>query len=212
MLQPFKTDHKSNVDRKEWGAISVSTNNKKSLSITQYNAPTLTKIPKHTQQKEDLEKLFNAHKNKLYHFVRSKCSNPSDIDDLVQETYLQAIRSIKNFSGKSSFSTWLLGIAINLIHNHYNRAPQYKYTMLDSESLHQLESNELTPDKHYEQEELVNTLQKQVEKLPKLDREILTLFTTKDASYKKIAQQYSMSISSIKSRLYRTRAKLVNSI
>lgn len=212
MLQPFKIDRKSNTDWKEWGAISASTNSKVSLGITQYNEPALTKIPKHTEQKEALEELFNTHKKKLYNFVSSKCSNPSDIDDLVQETYLQAIRSIRNFSGKSSFSTWLLGIAINLIHNHYNRAPQYKYTMLDGESLHQLESNDPTPDKHYEQEELLNTLRQRVEMLPKLDREILTLFTAKEASYEKIAQQYSVSISSIKSRLFRTRAKLANSI
>ncbi|MCB2231612.1 RNA polymerase sigma factor [bacterium] len=57
--------------------------------------------------------LVNAHKDKLYAFVRKLTGDPEDTNDIVQDTFLKAIDKIDQFRGESSFGTWLTSIALN---------------------------------------------------------------------------------------------------
>ena len=155
-----------------------------------------------------LESLFNSHKAKLYNFVCSRCSNPCDVDDLVQETFLQAMLSVNKFSGKSSFSTWLHGIALNLIRNYYNRSPERKYAVLDNEILQQFESKELTPDMYIEQTDRLNALEIYLQDLPQLSRNMIVVLAVEGVCYEEISERFNVSVSSVKSRLFRTREQL----
>jgi RNA polymerase sigma factor (sigma-70 family) len=69
----------------------------------------------------DIEQLIRNHETRLRNFVRRKISNESDVDDLLQDTYLEAFRCKEKFLGNSKPETWLFGIAVNLIFNHYRR-------------------------------------------------------------------------------------------
>jgi RNA polymerase sigma-70 factor, ECF subfamily len=64
-------------------------------------------------QFEAFTELVNAHKDKLYAFVRKLTGNPEDANDIVQDTFLKAIDKIDQFRGESSFGTWLTSIALN---------------------------------------------------------------------------------------------------
>ncbi|HEU0240420.1 MAG TPA: sigma-70 family RNA polymerase sigma factor [Micromonosporaceae bacterium] len=54
-------------------------------------------------------------------FLAHLCA-PSDLDDLTQETYLRALRSLRGFAGRSSARTWLLAIARNVAADHVRAA------------------------------------------------------------------------------------------
>ena len=60
-----------------------------------------------------LEKMIAEHQDYVYNFAYSLCSNADDADDLVQETFLKAIRGIEGYRSESSIRTWLCRIAIN---------------------------------------------------------------------------------------------------
>lgn len=58
--------------------------------------------------------LVRRHRGRVYGLIRRMVGNPVDADDLAQEVFLTAWRSIPSFKGEASFSTWLYRIAVNL--------------------------------------------------------------------------------------------------
>lgn len=63
---------------------------------------------------QDMEELYLAHRQAVYSFLLSLARDPSLAEDLLSETFLQAIRSAGSFRGESSVRTWLCGIARNV--------------------------------------------------------------------------------------------------
>ena len=63
--------------------------------------------------------LVRRHQSAVRRFLRHLCRSDAALaDDLAQESFVQAYRSLHRFRGRSSFLTWLLGIA----HNHWRNA------------------------------------------------------------------------------------------
>ena len=65
--------------------------------------------------------LTDDHQKKLRRFIHKRVLNPEDADDILQLTYLEAWRNRDRFSGQATLSTWMCGIAQNLIRNHFRR-------------------------------------------------------------------------------------------
>jgi len=65
--------------------------------------------------------LTDDQQKKLRRFIHKRVLNPEDADDILQLTYLEAWRSRERFSGQATLSTWMCGIAQNLIRNHFRR-------------------------------------------------------------------------------------------
>jgi RNA polymerase sigma-70 factor (ECF subfamily) len=57
----------------------------------------------------------------LYRYAVSRCQDPSIAEDLVQETFLAALRSRESFEGRSSVRTWLTSILRNKIVDHFRK-------------------------------------------------------------------------------------------
>ena len=63
--------------------------------------------------------LFDRFHGDVYRFVaRIAAGSPGDIDDLAQQTFLEASRAASRFRGRSSVKTWILGIAVNVARTH----------------------------------------------------------------------------------------------
>ncbi len=63
---------------------------------------------------DSMEELYRRHARLVYAFLMSKTKNPDIAEELTQETFYQALRSIDQFKGESTASTWLCGIAKNV--------------------------------------------------------------------------------------------------
>ncbi|ADH97859.1 RNA polymerase sigma factor [Salisediminibacterium selenitireducens] len=61
----------------------------------------------------DIETLFEDHADDVYHFL-VYYTRRDDVEDLVQETFIRALRSIDGFEGRSAAKTWLITIARRL--------------------------------------------------------------------------------------------------
>src|SRR5581483_2651932 len=61
--------------------------------------------------KQALETLLERHQAQVYRFGMKMCRNPEDAKDVLQETLLAMARSVRDFRGASSISTWLYTIA-----------------------------------------------------------------------------------------------------
>src|SRR5206468_2289903 len=74
-----------------------------------------------TQDPEAIEQVVHAYGDRLLRAASLLCGNEADAQDLVQETFVQALGSVHRFRGHASIYTWLRAILLNLT-RHYHRS------------------------------------------------------------------------------------------
>jgi RNA polymerase sigma-70 factor (ECF subfamily) len=62
--------------------------------------------------------LFDRHRRTIHRFVARLVNNDRDVEDVVQQTFLEVHRSARKFGGRSTAKTWMLGIAANMVRHH----------------------------------------------------------------------------------------------
>lgn len=65
-------------------------------------------------QTDDMDEVYRAHARTVYKYLLSLCHTESIAEELMQETFYQAIRCLKNYDGSCQIGTWLCAIAKNL--------------------------------------------------------------------------------------------------
>ena len=70
---------------------------------------------------DSMEQIYLSHARTVYAFLLTKTQNPDLAEELTQETFYQAVKSIHRFKEQSSVSTWLCGIARNVWFDHLRK-------------------------------------------------------------------------------------------
>lgn len=73
---------------------------------------------------EDFETVYNEYFDTVYKYLYSLSQNKQVSEDLTQETFFKALKSIDNFNGSCKISTWLCQIAKNTYFTHYKKTKQ----------------------------------------------------------------------------------------
>ncbi len=147
--------------------------------------------------------------------VRALCAatlgNADEAEDAAQETFLKAHRALGRFAGGSSVATWLHRIAVNECLDRLRAAGRRRSQSLDA--LLEADANalgsalsEASPAKALEDRDLVERL---LAKLNPEQRLALTLRETQGLSYEEIAEAMDCSLDSVKARIKRARADLL---
>ncbi|MFY0478464.1 RNA polymerase sigma factor [Achromobacter marplatensis] len=152
--------------------------------------------------------LFCEHGNRLHRFVTRRIGNETEAADITQQTFIEASNAYANFRGDSKLSTWLYGIALNLIRNHLSRAPEKRYCFVDETALTNHVCLSPNPQQILEERQVMNVLLGALESLPDSVREILQLAAVENLSYEEIAQTLNVPMGTVRSRLSRARASL----
>ena len=71
---------------------------------------------------KDLDAVYRQHAQTVYKFLLSQCRDPQTAEELTQETFYQAVRSIDRFDGSCKVSVWLCQIAKHLWYQHLRKA------------------------------------------------------------------------------------------
>ena len=140
-----------------------------------------------------LGELVTEHYPRVYRFCARRLGDDL-AQDAAQETFLTVQRTIKRFEARSSFETWLLGIA----HNHCRNLSRKK--MRDPMSLNDA-FEKPTPD-HAEQVVANEQLRCALEKLSPEHREVVLLHEVEGLTYAEVAQIAGVPEGTVKSRLY----------
>lgn len=152
--------------------------------------------------------LVKSHRNRLQRFIIKNIGNQTDAEDLTQQAFLEAARSYESFRGQSELSTWLYGIAMNLVRNYLTRAPHRKYDFTDDSSLELSPSSELNPEEQLRQAEQLGGLASALEDLPPRMREVLLMVAVDELSYEEAAVLLTVPVGTVRSRLSRARSAL----
>ncbi len=147
------------------------------------------------------------HLDAAYNLARWLTRNDADAEDVVQEAYLRAFRFFGGFHGEDG-RAWLLGIVRNTSYTwmQQNRSAQMN-TPLDDE-LHEVRSDDMTPEALLLQKADAQMLRQAVEELPVEFREVLVLRELNEMSYKQIAVVADLPLGTVMSRLARARKRL----
>lgn len=167
-------------------------------------------LPEHELLKRDtlFRSLVEAHGVRLHRFIIKNIGNSTDAEDLAQQAFLEAVRSYETFKGQSELSTWLYGIAMNLVRNHLSRAPHRRYEFTDESELSELEGNVLSPAQAVEQAQHMRHLEGAMAELPESMRDILLMVAVDELSYEDAAALLTVPVGTVRSRLSRARSAL----
>lgn len=70
---------------------------------------------------EDMDKVYQRHAQTVYKFLLAQCRDPGLAEELTQETFYQAVKSVDRFDGGCKVSVWLCQIAKHLWYQHLRK-------------------------------------------------------------------------------------------
>jgi len=163
------------------------------------------------------EALVRKHTPKVYGLALGMMRNPTDAQDVVQDTFFNCYRKLDSFRGEAAFSSWLYRIAHNMClmkMRSRRRRPEVSLEIhsleFDADGQHQRQIEDFSPrlDDLYENKELGQVILKGMETLPESYRVVFVLADLQHLSMKEIAQVLNLTVPNVKTRLHRARLKL----
>jgi RNA polymerase sigma-70 factor (ECF subfamily) len=154
----------------------------------------------------DIDQLYRTHKQHLLRFVQRYVRNTDDAEDVVQNTFIEAMRCAQHFSGLSKPSTWLFGIALNLARNQVRRNGASRCDTLDDGFMEQLADPHADPAMLIELRQIAGKVDALLSQLSPGIRSTFEAVLDGEASYEEAAEQLQIPIGTVRSRVSRVRA------
>jgi RNA polymerase sigma-70 factor (ECF subfamily) len=156
------------------------------------------------------EPLIRRYNRLLYRTARSIVRDDTEAEDIVQDAYLQAFRSLPGFRGESSLSTWLTRIVINIamarVRKHARRAEiiPLEGAMPDENWPTEAES----PDASAMRADVRRLLEQQIDALPDAFRTVFMLRALEEMTVEEASVVLGIPEATVRSRHFRARSML----
>jgi RNA polymerase sigma-70 factor (ECF subfamily) len=157
----------------------------------------------------EFERLALEQIDMLYRVARRLSRDPNRAEDLVQETYLRALRSRDGFKLEDfGMKPWLLRILYNLHVSRSQREGKQPATVEDLESAGSDRRSSSLPIDSRSFEGMDEELVRAIDGLSEDYQQVLMLWAVEELSYKEISEALDIPIGTVMSRLHRLRQKL----
>jgi len=151
---------------------------------------------------ESFEQLLLRYENPVFNFLHQLARNRQDAEDLTQETFLRAYRSLYRYNPSLSFATWLFTIARRAAASHFRTARHFEELPGDDQSV------ETDPAKLLESQDEQNSIWRRARALKPKQFEVLWLRYQEGFSVAEIARIMRTNQIHVKVLLHRARANL----
>ncbi len=173
----------------------------------------------HTGDQAAFTEIVTRYRDKMHQVALGLLRNHADAEEIAQDTFIRAHRSLANFRGESSLAAWLHCITLNLSRNRYwyfFRRRRHVTQSLDSTVSAEnqttyadlIASNTAGPVREATSREFSALVAECMTQLPASQREILLLRNVRQHSYREIARMMGITIGTVKSRVCRARETL----
>jgi RNA polymerase sigma-70 factor (ECF subfamily) len=144
--------------------------------------------------------LFSRYKQPMFGFFRRRLRDPDQAEELTQETFVALLRASSNYQPLATFRTYLYAIGFNILRAHRRKtAFRAMFHGAEHEDREPAVRNTMDSDMW---------LRDAVNKLERIDREILLLREFEQLSYAEIAELLRLPLNTVRSRLFRARTAL----
>jgi len=163
--------------------------------------------------------LVEKYQRRLNRLLSRMVRDQSEIEDIVQDSFIKAYRAINNFRGDSAFYTWLYRIGINTAKNHLVKLGKRPKAMNDVE-IEDIENfedaqdlrNLETPESSMMSSQIVTAVNQTIEALPDELKQAISLREMDGLSYEEIADLMNCPIGTVRSRIYRAREAIAEKL
>lgn len=155
-------------------------------------------------------RLYQAHYAGVFRHVRYMAGAQAPVEDLVQEVFARALAGLRTFDGRSTFSTWLHGIGVNLVRNHWRTAHSTQTAhqrLRDIQQVHR-PSTGAAVDRRHVQKQRAAAVYAILETLPEHLREAFVLRDLEGLSPAEAATQLGISPGNLSVRASRARDRI----
>ncbi len=157
-----------------------------------------------------LEALLLRYQSKVYGFGMRMCRDPEDAKDVLQDTLFAAARTVRNFRGASSVSTWLYTIARSFCAKKRRRGRSVAAVALSVDTDRLAVAAQVAhpgpgPEQQLESREVEAVLARAIAGLAPMYREVLVLRDMEGLSAAEVAGVLGVTVDTVKSRLHRAR-------
>lgn len=159
---------------------------------------------------EDLSRIYQSYADEVKRFLICLTSNVDLAEELTQETFYQAVKSIHRYNGECKISVWLCQIAKHSYYNYLKKEKKIDHTSLENMMLMGLEipSNKDLPDVAIIKRSTLISIHKEIHRLQEPYREIFLLRTSIQLSFKEIGEIFDKSENWARVTYYRAKLKL----
>jgi len=183
---------------------------------------TTTDVPTNTRSTPALSSDWvDTHADYLFNFAIGQVRDTNVAEDLVQETFLAAVKACESFSGQSSERTWLVGILRHKICDHLRKNCRQRAVrhdprpVNDAESweesmlwLHDVAAESQSPSRRIELAEFRQNLEMALGKLPPRIAQVFQLYEIEERPNHEVCAQMSISENNLWVMLHRARKQL----
>lgn len=153
--------------------------------------------------------IFVRHRETVSRIVYRMIGPSPDVEDVVQDVFLNVYRSLPSFRGESKFSTWLYRLATNVTRMHLRRGrSRPRFTDIEVPEAPRDSDPPPLPDQQVEQAERVRALYRLLDGLSTKKRAVLVLHDLEGVPAKEIAETLEIPVLTVRTRLFYARKEL----
>lgn len=152
--------------------------------------------------------LFERHRSDVARLVWRMLNAPSDLDDVVQEVFVQVFRSLKDFRGQAKFSTWLHRVTVNVVLMHRRSARSRPVLTEEAPSDLVADTGQRLPDEDAERRERMRAFQRLLARLADKKRVVFVLHELEGMSPAEIAEIVGAPVLTVRTRLFYARREI----
>ena len=158
-----------------------------------------------TRQYEEIMRRYNQ---RLYRIARGMGISDDQCEDMLQETYISAYRSIENYRNEAAFSTWLTRILINCCLMHKRKNGRVMQLPLSEYEKAEPSSYEDSPEPILLRKEITKLIEKGISNLAEKQRIVYMMREAEGLSVKETAEALNYTEANVKVQLHRAKARL----
>jgi RNA polymerase sigma-70 factor, ECF subfamily len=158
-----------------------------------------------------MAELVTRYQRYVYRLAFHLTGKPNEADDLAQDAFINILRGISSFRGRSSLTSWIYVIVLNTFRDAKRRQARRPETLLEDRPGGAAQAQGAPIWEQTDsllQEELTQTLQKALTEVPEDFRAVVVLYDVLGYAYEEIAHMLGIPIGTVKSRLHRGRGFL----
>jgi RNA polymerase sigma-70 factor (ECF subfamily) len=151
---------------------------------------------------------FVHHRNVVARLVYRMLGAPADLEDVVQEVFVQVYRSLKDFRGQSKFSTWLHRVTVNVVLMHRRSARSRPVLTEEIPSDVVADERQARPDEEVERRERMRAFERLLGRLADKKRIVFVLHELEGLPPSEIAEIVGAPVLTVRTRLFYARREL----